>query len=162
MPLIKASLESELKSIYSNDNVTGSITANKTATALNNYWMTALAPLGGAVTVIPGIPLIISGLTTTFSTPQPAATAAAAQIATAIMAAFMTMIIAGGAFGIGGIAIAQVALLQTGLETALFNPPTRELFATNFATAVHTFSTTCTVFGTGVPPAFVPPLGPLA
>ena len=160
MPLIVKTLESELKGIFANDNLS-QIAATKTAQAITNYWSAGQSSFLGTIQVTAALPLIQIGLISAWSQPQPDINSAASAIADAIDAGILALIIAGGLHGVGGISTTFKPLLITGLLSAMALPPSRDLFATQFAQAIDIFSKSSITFGSGVPPLFVPPIGPL-
>lgn len=160
MPLNKSGLEAEIANAYGPNGI-APITANSTAIAISNYWMTGQSNLGGIPIAAAAIPLIMAGLTSVFSSFAPSKELAADQIATVIDGAFYTLIIVGGAHGIGGIVSAVKPVLVSGLSDAFALPATTIQFAEKFAKAIDDYTKTGQVYGTGIPPAFAPPLGPL-
>lgn len=160
MPLIVTSLESELKDAFRDDNL-APLTAAKTAQAITNYWGQGMSVAGGTVQATASIPIIQSGLASAWAQAQPSVASAASAMADAIDAGFLVIIVAGGVHGIGGVQTSFKAVLIPALISAMAFPPSRELFATQFAQAIDVYTKTGIIFGTGVPPIPPPPPGPL-
>lgn len=160
MPLNQAGLKSELISAYSGETF-APVQAQKTATAIANYWSTGISNLGGTVTSAASIPIMIGQLTAAWSQTQASPAAIADKVASAVDTGFFTIIIAGGAHGIGGIKLTVKPVLVSGLISAYSLPPTRLQHAQKFADAIIAYTQVGLVWGTGIPIPFTQPEGPL-
>lgn len=161
MALNKSGLEGELTSLYSKENLP-TVTAQKTAQAIANYWQGGLSNLGGVPIASATIALMVPNLLSVWSATQASKEVAAKKVADAIDAAFLSMIITGGKHGAGGIASTDKPGLESGMASAYNHPTARLKHAQDFATAIDTYTKAGQVFGTGVPPDFVKPKGPLS
>lgn len=163
MPLNPSSLTSDIIDALTAPLITSAIPAQKVATAISTFWSGGQSNLAGMVTNAPTvIPLIAPILTSLWSVPQPAMPPMCNQMADAIDAAFLTLIISGGTHGIGNIASALKPGLATELQSAFIMPsPSGAVTGQKIAMAIINYTASSQVFGTGVPPAFVPPVGPI-
>jgi len=160
MPLIKATLQGALTDMYSKFNKMGITNAKGLANAIADYWSMGLSNLGGSVNAAPAKPILIAGLSEV-NNGFKKNSEAANKMADAIDSGFLAIIITGGKHGIGGMSSAQKAVLKSGLQDAFseFNKFTDH--AQKLAGAIDDYTKTGQVYGTGVGPDFIPPMGPL-
>lgn len=158
MALALPKLTSDFTDIFKGDNPVGLAVGLDVATAISGYWDTGLSDKGGAVVSAAAIPLMGPTIGKAFTDESPSRQLAAMDLANAIGPGFAAIIIAGGAHGIGGALLPATPALQ-GALISLFSgeATTRIQFATDFAKAIDDFTKASTIFGIGIPPAFVPP-----
>lgn len=160
MALQKAPMKAVFQAVFSKFNPSHVITATEVAGAITLYWLTGLHPTGGVVIPAAAQPIIFAGLVDAWNPFPPATSIVAGKVADAVHAGLLSVIIAGGLFGVGGVASADKGLLKTRIMDAYDpHPPTGADHGSKLADAIEAYTKTNEVFGTGVPPASGPPQG---
>lgn len=163
MPLNPSSLQSDLLDAYDTDNRNPSDAAQVYATAIINFWETALTPGAGSVNAQIARPTLVAALTNTYSLNRNSPTGAAQIVANALNSGLASVIASGGAYGVGPVTPLGLAALIPELINiygSTTNNPSQT--AQREAQAIFNFTkaTLCTGTGVGSPP--VPQIGPLS
>lgn len=160
MALALGGLKSEVRNIFSGTHPSHVVTAQKLSDAVGKYWETGKHPLNGIPSAAAAKPLLFVGLIKAFTPFQTSPVTTANAVADALLPAALALIITGSPFGFGGVLSIQRGAALSGLIKSYSNTANFVEHANAWADAVHAFTLTNLVFGTGTPPAVPPPTGP--